>query len=200
VRSCRWNADRSASVLWPGRSRRESGAKHLPPGGRRQPRHLPRMERLFRGKGLRSPVGPTRSWPGPSASGVLVRPQQGKSRNHVGGRPYVKCRGNIVTSTTASERRQRGHGIVRKAPCVGGATIRAGKTPQGLDGNLKPGHEWRMDVTNEFANPLYVLHISRERRVGGISPNLALISALALRVAAKGSNDVFFFSSAVIAA
>ena len=40
------------------------------------------------------------------------------------------------------------------------ATVRAGRTLQGLDGNLKPGHEWRMDVTDEFANPLYVLHIS----------------------------------------
>jgi len=43
------------------------------------------------------------------------------------------------------------------------ATIRAGKTLQGLDGKLKPGHEWRMDVTDEFANPLYVLHISAEK-------------------------------------
>lgn len=44
------------------------------------------------------------------------------------------------------------------------ATIRAGKTLQGLDGKLKPGHEWRMTVTDEFANPLYVLHISAEKR------------------------------------
>ena len=43
------------------------------------------------------------------------------------------------------------------------ATIRAGKALQGLDGNLKPGHEWRMDVTDEFANPRYVLHISAEK-------------------------------------
>ena len=43
------------------------------------------------------------------------------------------------------------------------ATIRAGKALQGLDGNLNPGHEWRMDVTDEFANPLYVLHISAEK-------------------------------------
>jgi hypothetical protein len=44
------------------------------------------------------------------------------------------------------------------------ATVRAGKTLQGLDGDLRPGHEWRMNVTDEFANPLYVLLISAEKR------------------------------------
>jgi hypothetical protein len=43
------------------------------------------------------------------------------------------------------------------------ATVMAGQTLQGLDGNLKPGREWRMEVTDEFANPLYVLHINAER-------------------------------------
>jgi hypothetical protein len=43
------------------------------------------------------------------------------------------------------------------------ATIMAGQTLQGLDGKLKPGLEWRMEVTDEFANPLHVLHINAER-------------------------------------
>jgi hypothetical protein len=43
------------------------------------------------------------------------------------------------------------------------ATVMAGQTLQSLDGKLKPGLEWRMEVTDEFANPLYVLHINAER-------------------------------------
>jgi hypothetical protein len=38
------------------------------------------------------------------------------------------------------------------------ATITAGQTLQGIDGKLKPGHGWRMEVTDEFQNTLYVLH------------------------------------------
>jgi hypothetical protein len=43
------------------------------------------------------------------------------------------------------------------------ATVMAGQTLQGLGGNLQPGREWRMEVTDEFANRLYVLHIHAER-------------------------------------
>jgi hypothetical protein len=43
------------------------------------------------------------------------------------------------------------------------ATVMAGQTLQGLAGKLKPAREWRMEVTDEFANPLYVLHINAER-------------------------------------
>jgi hypothetical protein len=39
----------------------------------------------------------------------------------------------------------------------------AGQTLQGLDGKLKPGLGWRMEVTDEFANVLYVLHIYAEK-------------------------------------
>jgi hypothetical protein len=42
------------------------------------------------------------------------------------------------------------------------ATITAGQTLQGIDGKLKPGHGCRMEVTDEFQNTLYVLHISAE--------------------------------------
>ena len=43
------------------------------------------------------------------------------------------------------------------------ATVTAGQILQGLDGRLKPGHDWRMEVTDEFKNTLYVLHISAEQ-------------------------------------
>ena len=43
------------------------------------------------------------------------------------------------------------------------ATEMAGRTLQGLDGKLQPGREWRMEVTDEFANRLYVLHINAEK-------------------------------------
>ena len=38
------------------------------------------------------------------------------------------------------------------------ATVMAGRTLQGLDGKLQPDREWRMEVTDEFANTLSVLH------------------------------------------
>jgi hypothetical protein len=34
---------------------------------------------------------------------------------------------------------------------------------QGIDGKLKPGLDWRMEVTDEFANPLYVIRVRAER-------------------------------------
>ena len=43
------------------------------------------------------------------------------------------------------------------------ATVMAGQTLQGLDGKLQPDREWRMEVTDEFANPLYILHINAEK-------------------------------------
>ncbi|MDI3564609.1 DUF6894 family protein [Bradyrhizobium sp. Arg816] len=43
------------------------------------------------------------------------------------------------------------------------ATGTAGQILQDLDGKLAPGRQWRMDVTDEFQNPLYVLHIQAEK-------------------------------------
>ena len=40
------------------------------------------------------------------------------------------------------------------------ATITAGQMLQSLDGKLQPGCDWRMEVMDEFANPLYVIHVS----------------------------------------
>jgi hypothetical protein len=43
------------------------------------------------------------------------------------------------------------------------ATVMAGRTLQSLDGKLQPSREWRMEVMDEFENPLYVLHINAEK-------------------------------------
>jgi hypothetical protein len=43
------------------------------------------------------------------------------------------------------------------------ATVTAGKTIQNIDGKLKPGHDWRLQVTDEFANTLYELHVSARK-------------------------------------
>ena len=43
------------------------------------------------------------------------------------------------------------------------ATVTAGQMLQGIDGKLKPGRGWRMEVTDEFQNTIYVLHIQAEK-------------------------------------
>ncbi|MBR1274910.1 DUF6894 family protein [Bradyrhizobium sp. AUGA SZCCT0283] len=43
------------------------------------------------------------------------------------------------------------------------ATMTAGQIIQDLDGKLRPGKDWRLEVTDEFANPLYVIHVSTDR-------------------------------------
>lgn len=40
------------------------------------------------------------------------------------------------------------------------ATVTAGRLLQSLDGKLQPGQDWWMEVTDEFANPLYVIRVS----------------------------------------
>jgi hypothetical protein len=40
------------------------------------------------------------------------------------------------------------------------ATVTAGQILQSIDGKLKPGREWRMEVADEFQNTLFVLHIN----------------------------------------
>jgi hypothetical protein len=42
------------------------------------------------------------------------------------------------------------------------ATVMAGQILQGIDGKLRPDHDWRMEITDEFANPLFILHIRAE--------------------------------------
>ena len=40
------------------------------------------------------------------------------------------------------------------------ATITAGQILQSLDGRLQPNRDWQMEVTDEFANPLFVIKVS----------------------------------------
>jgi hypothetical protein len=40
------------------------------------------------------------------------------------------------------------------------ATKTAGQILQDLNGRFEPGADWRMEVTDEFANPLYLIRIS----------------------------------------
>uniref|UniRef100_Q07NX0 DUF6894 domain-containing protein n=1 Tax=Rhodopseudomonas palustris (strain BisA53) TaxID=316055 RepID=Q07NX0_RHOP5 len=44
------------------------------------------------------------------------------------------------------------------------ATRKCGEIIREIDGDLKPGREWQMEVTDEFANPIYVIHISAENK------------------------------------
>jgi hypothetical protein len=43
------------------------------------------------------------------------------------------------------------------------ATVTAGQILQDIDGKLRPGQEWRMEVADEFQNTLFVLHINVEK-------------------------------------
>jgi hypothetical protein len=44
------------------------------------------------------------------------------------------------------------------------ATMLAGGMIKDIDGKLKPGHDWRMEVTDEFENPLWELHVKAEKK------------------------------------
>jgi pyruvate kinase len=43
------------------------------------------------------------------------------------------------------------------------ATITAGQMLQSLDGNLTPERAWRMEVTDESQNAIFILHIHAEK-------------------------------------
>jgi hypothetical protein len=43
------------------------------------------------------------------------------------------------------------------------ATVIAGDILKNIDGSLTPEHDWRMEVTDEFRNPLFVLHIAARK-------------------------------------
>jgi hypothetical protein len=43
------------------------------------------------------------------------------------------------------------------------ATMTAGQILQDLNGELRPGQDWCMEVTDEFANTLFQLRISAEQ-------------------------------------
>jgi len=39
------------------------------------------------------------------------------------------------------------------------ATVTTGQMIKSMNGRLLPGTKWRLEVTDEFAHPLYVIHI-----------------------------------------
>jgi hypothetical protein len=43
------------------------------------------------------------------------------------------------------------------------ATVTAGQIIQDLDGKFSPGKSWRLEVTDESAKPLYVIHVSADQ-------------------------------------
>ncbi|WP_424632149.1 DUF6894 family protein [Bradyrhizobium sp. SYSU BS000235] len=44
------------------------------------------------------------------------------------------------------------------------ATRSAGDHLKELDGQLRPGHDWRMEVTDEFANPIFEILVRAEKK------------------------------------
>jgi hypothetical protein len=44
------------------------------------------------------------------------------------------------------------------------ATRATGEIIKDLDGKLKPGHDWRMQVTDEFKNPIWEIHVKAEKK------------------------------------
>ncbi|WP_024576554.1 MULTISPECIES: hypothetical protein [unclassified Afipia] len=44
------------------------------------------------------------------------------------------------------------------------ATRAAGTIIRDIDGGLRPGHDWRMEVTDEFQNPLWEIHVKAEKK------------------------------------
>jgi hypothetical protein len=44
------------------------------------------------------------------------------------------------------------------------ATIMAGQILQDMDGHFEPGQTWQLEVTDEFANPLFRIQVHAEKR------------------------------------
>ena len=68
---------------------------------------------------------------------------------------------NVLHDTLQTDEEGRSSPI--KQAAWNEATVTAGRILQSLDGKLKPGHDWKMEVTDEFRQPLFVLHISAEK-------------------------------------
>ena len=45
------------------------------------------------------------------------------------------------------------------------ATRTAGDSIKDIDGKLKPGHDWSMQVYDEFRNPLWEIHVKAKKNV-----------------------------------
>ena len=73
------------------------------------------------------------------------------------------CRVTFLTSiTTGAEPDEEGEELPDMQAAWREATVTAGQIIQDLDGKLRPRH-WRLEVTDKFANPLYVIHVSANR-------------------------------------
>ena len=57
----------------------------------------------------------------------------------------------------------RGHLALTQTTAWREATVTVGQIIQDLNGRLRPGRGWRMEVTDEFANRLYVIHLYAEK-------------------------------------
>ena len=68
---------------------------------------------------------------------------------------------NVLHDTLQTD--EEGEELPDKQAAWNEATVTAGRILQSLDGKLKPGHDWKMEVTDEFRQPLFVLHISAEK-------------------------------------
>lgn len=44
------------------------------------------------------------------------------------------------------------------------ATRATGEIIKDIGGHLKPGQDWRMEVTDEFENPLWEIHVKGEKK------------------------------------
>jgi uncharacterized protein DUF6894 len=44
------------------------------------------------------------------------------------------------------------------------ATVMAGQILQDMDGDFRPGQTWQLEITDEFANPLFRIQVHGESR------------------------------------
>ncbi len=44
------------------------------------------------------------------------------------------------------------------------ATRMAGEIIKDIDGRLRPGHDWKLEVEDEFKNVIWALHVKAEQR------------------------------------
>jgi hypothetical protein len=65
-----------------------------------------------------------------------------------------------TNAADTTELDQEGEELPDKHAAWKEATVTAGQMLASIDGRLRPGHDWRMEVTDEFQNPLFVLNIN----------------------------------------
>ena len=55
---------------------------------------------------------------------------------------------------------EEGYELADRPAAWAEATAAAGEMIRDLDGKLKPGQDWRLEVTDENKNPVYVINVS----------------------------------------